>query len=281
MPITLHQRTSKQQLGLDRRYNDARRRSNAKYDMDKKSAHTHKLLRELEEETRKVEQQQVEAFAKVDDQVVKIGHSMDTVIHSIGDQQNAVKEIAQAIANLDANIQSNAALVEESSAAAISLKEQAELLHSETSQFVIDEVKAVSLTQDSNAVFGVKFSDVRKNMRLWRTNAQTFLNGIPAEIDMEKAIHPDKCAVGLSLAKVLAAEPSIQQLPEYLQVLDLHVQQHNLVKQALTLMEGDQHLTIDELKEKDNILDNFVIVTDALDGALGNLNKAIHRQYGL
>ena len=46
-------------------------------------------------------------------------------------------------------------------------------------------------------------------------------------------------------------------------------------------MESGEHLTIDELKEKDTVLDHFVEVTDDLDAALGDLNSAIHRQYGV
>ena len=220
-----------------------------------------------------------QAFEMVDERVQSIGVAMDTVLGSIMQQQHAVGEIAQAINSLDENIQSNAALVEESSAAAMSLKAQANLLNEETSKFVIDEFKTEQLIQDSEEIFGVNLSNVRQKMRIWRTSAQTYLNGIETTIDMETAVDPAKCAVGISLAKILQSEPSIEHLPEFINVADLHVKQHSLVKEAIVMMESSNALSIDELKEKDKVLDQFVEVTNELDAALAYLNKSILSQY--
>lgn len=215
------------------------------------------------------------AFELVDERVSNIGQAMKTVLGSIQEQQNSVSEIALAISNLDSNIQSNAALVEESSSAAISLKEQALLLNTETSKFIIDESIAQRLIQDSNEVYGVKLSDVRQNMRIWRSSAQTFLNGIPTSLDLESAVNPTACVVGKSLAAMVSGAPEIAHLPEYQKVEDLHIRQHMLVKEAMTIMDAHSVLSIDELKEKDIVLDKFVEVTDSLDIALSDLNKAI------
>ncbi len=216
-----------------------------------------------------------QAFEQVDERVGNIGQAMEVVLGSIHQQQHSVSEIAQAINSLDANIQSNAALVEQSSAAAMSLKVQANLLTDETSQFVIDEVEAEKLIQDSEEAFGVKLVDVRRNMRVWRTSVQTFLNGIPTTLDMERATNPVSCEVGKSLAVLIQNEPSISTMPEFLKVNELHVKQHQLVEMAIVMMNSKTPLSIDELKEKDKLLDEFVDVTDALDAALSELNRRL------
>ncbi len=214
------------------------------------------------------------AFEMVDERVGDIGHAMKLVLNSINEQQSSVGEIAKAINNLDANIQSNAALVEESSAAAISLKEQALLLNTETGKFSIDEVAANNLIEDSREVYGVNLSDVRQNMRIWRSSAQTFLNGIPTSLDRETAIDPQACAVGKSLDQIAQHNPAISSLPQYIRAQELHVRQHSLVKSAMQMMDRGTALSIEELKAKDRLLDQFVDVTNDLDKALSELNKA-------
>jgi len=123
-------------------------------------------------------------------------------------------------------------------------------------------------------------ADVRQGMIIWLTNAQTYLNGIPTEKNMETALDPAKCKVGRSLSTLLSAQPSIQSLKEYEYVNDLHIRQHNLVKQAVLMMESSDAKSIDVLKEKDKVLDEFVEVTDSLDQALADLDKSIIATYG-
>lgn len=219
-----------------------------------------------------------QAFEVVDQRVEQIGEAMQTVLRSITQQQGAVTEIASAINNLDSNIQSNAALVEESSAAALSLKEQAQLLNSETSKFSIDEHSTAKLIQDSHEINGVKLTELRQKMRIWRTSAQTYLNGIPAELNRETAVNPKLCAVGKGLAQLVSGSPAISSMPEFIKVDNLHVKQHQLVKQALVMMDTSEALSIDELREKDQLLDEFVEVTDGLDEALADLNRALINQ---
>lgn len=219
------------------------------------------------------------AFAEVDEQVENIGIAMQTVLSSINDQQTTVSEIAQALNTLDSNIQSNAALVEESSAASVSLKEQAEFLNSETNKFSLDETKALDLIQGSNASYGVNISEVRQKMRIWRTTAQTYLNGIDIEFDAENASDPSACSVGCALSTLVSENPSISQMPEYIHVTELHEKQHDLVKQALLLIDQQNESNKDKLKDKDQIMDEFVVVTDLLDTALSKLSHSISPHY--
>jgi len=216
-----------------------------------------------------------EAFEIVDERVLEIGTAMDKVLKSIQEQQRSVTEIAHAVNDLDSNIQSNAALVEETSAAAASLKEQSLLLNSETSKFQIDDAKVANLVQSSEPVLGVRMADVRQNMRIWRTTAQSYLNGIKSDLDVNKAVDPKTCGVGIAFSQLLQADPSIQGLREFTIANDLHIQQHQLVQEILLMMNDGQALTSLELKEKDKLLDRFVDVSVDLDQALARLNDVL------
>lgn len=215
-----------------------------------------------------------EAFEGVDERVTNIGLAMETVLSSIQEQQRSVGEIAVAISDLDDNIQSNAALVEESSSAALSLKEQAKLLSTETGKFEIDSSKARDLIQNSPAVYGVKMSDVRQGMRVWRTSVQTYLNGIPIGLDIDKAVNPKLCAVGQALSTFIQNDPGLESNSLYVKTHDLHILQHQLVEEALLISQSGNN-GIDELKEKDKLLDRFVETTNELDNALAELNSSL------
>lgn len=216
-----------------------------------------------------------EAFESVDESVSYIGTAMQSVLASIQEQQHSVREIAQALNLLDGNIQNNATLVEQSSAASHSLKEQAALLNHETDKFVIDQQKAYKFIQNTPAVFGVDMAEVRQKMRIWRTNIQTYLNGIPSNVDLATSIDPNACSVGQNLSILLSNLPGLNDLPEFKRIDELHVLQHDLVKEALRILENASELNLQDLQMKDKILDQFSTVTDDLDDALGNLNDAI------
>ena len=247
-----------------------------------KSADAAKDIKSLiDESVEKVEQgvskvtETNQAFDIVEGRVTNIGVAMETVLGSIQVQQHSVIEIAQAVSVLDENIQSNAALVEESSSASNSLREQALLLSDQTSKFVIDENKARYLIQSSPDTYGIRMADVRQNMRIWRTSVQTYLNGIPTNLDRQKAINPSASDVGLAMDRLLVADPSLASLPAYKRVDKLHKDLHKSVEKALIMVESESSNSLQLLKEKDAVLDEFVGLTDQLDKALLDFNSSI------
>ncbi|WP_019556543.1 methyl-accepting chemotaxis protein [Thiomicrorhabdus arctica] len=219
-----------------------------------------------------------QAFEVVNESVTHIGSALSSVVLSIGEQQHSVTEIAQAISHLDQNIQSNAALVEETSAAAESLKQQAVLLNGETSKFQIDDSKAQDLTQVTPPLHGIRMSDVRQSMRIWRTNIQSYLNGINVVVDMEAAVDPLKSGVGKVLGSLIQSDSSIQALPEFIKAQELHQRQHKLVQDIILIKESKSSMTFDMLKEKDSLLDAFVTITNELDAALNKLNQSASKK---
>jgi len=69
--------------------------------------------------------------------------------------------------------------------------------------------------------------------------SDTYLNGVKVEINLNVVTDPQMCRVGQALSKILSQEPSIQKQPEYILVNDLHLKQHQIVQQVLTLSESE------------------------------------------
>ncbi|MDG6774728.1 methyl-accepting chemotaxis protein [Thiomicrorhabdus sp. ZW0627] len=219
------------------------------------------------------------AFTVVNEGVTQIGQSLSEVVRSITEQQQSVAEVSQAIQALDANIQNNATLVEETSAASESLQQQAELLMVETNKFQINESYTETLIQKTPDIHGVRVANVRQEMRIWLTNVQSFLNGVNVSIDMETAKNPAASSVGTALASIVSIEPSIQQMSEFKQVEELHQQQHKLIADVMQLREKSSDMNFDDMKLRDRMMDEFVDVSNALDKALDEFNEAYFRTH--
>ncbi|MBO1923575.1 methyl-accepting chemotaxis protein [Thiomicrorhabdus sp. 6S3-12] len=249
-----------------------------------KSAEAAKEIKDLiDESVQKVHegveqvQQTDQAFETVNHSVVKIGEALKHIEHSIQDQQEAISNTASAIGHLDQNIQSNATLVEQTSAAAQSLKEQAELLARETNKFSIDERKTEQLVQNFSEIGGIRMNDLRQSMRIWRANAQSFLNGVNVPIEQDKLTDSARSDLGRALAQMQQHNPQIQYLKEFTRTQHLHQQQHQLVKNVLELMHGSSE-DLEHLKDKDYLMDQLVVISDQLDESLRSLDLALFEQ---
>jgi methyl-accepting chemotaxis protein len=67
-------------------------------------------------------------ISEVVDQVRRVNDLVGLIAVTSSEQNNGISQINQSIANLDRNTQQNAALVEETAAAAASLQQQADVL---------------------------------------------------------------------------------------------------------------------------------------------------------
>jgi methyl-accepting chemotaxis protein len=221
-------------------------------------------------------QQSHEVFKQVNESVAKIGSTLETVTASISDQQQSVSEVTRALGSLDENIQNNAALVEETSASAESLHDQASLLTNEVQKFQISESLMQGKAQSYPAVHGVRLSEARQKMRIWRTMVQSYLCGMEVDIDLQAAVDPTRCSVGQALGQLLSADPSLEALDQMKEVMELHVRQHNLVKLVLECRDAKcLPEDFNTLSLQDGMLDEFVIVTEKLDKALGVLEQVV------
>lgn len=242
----------------------------------------HEIKSLIEEASSRVSQgsQKVQAthevFSEVDEGVSKISSTLSNVMTSIEDQQRSVGEISTSIQHLDENIQQNAALVEETSASATSLNDQAQQLSFEVDKFDIDESRVNKTAHNYPDINGVRFDDVRQNMRIWRTTTQSYLNGIDVPFDQNTAVDATACAVAKALDKVVAFNPQVKSLPIWSEMDKLHHKQHEMVHQALEIRANMTGIAnVKEREQLDHFMDEFVEVTNQLDSALGELERQI------
>ena len=213
-------------------------------------------------------------FTEVDSSVAQISHTLSQVAVSITEQQQNVTQIAHAIETLDNNLQSNAALVEESSATAEGLTDQADILNHEVEKFQLNSQTKHHAETLNRDVYGVNIGDIRQKMRLWRITAQSYLNGVNVPFDETTGVDAAKCAVGVALQQIVQADSSVQQMSLWKQIEDLHYRQHKAVEVVLDTRR-DGNLSIDKMELIDEMVVEFVNVTEELDKALGELERAI------
>jgi len=216
-------------------------------------------------------------FGKVEESVSTIGSTLDEVVLSIHEQQTKVSEVSSAVQSLDKNIQNNAALVDETSASACALSEQAEVLNSEVQMFKVNEA-AVKIKTNYPDLYGISFKDIRLSMRAWKTRTQSYLNGVRIEYDEAVNADPKNCVVGTALGSMLQQEPSLAQLPTWKRAMDLHVRQHQTVKLVLEARNQEGSMQLAELDMIDDMIAEFIEITDQLEVALGALEEDLFQR---
>lgn len=246
-----------------------------------KSAEAAKDIKQLIQESgEKVKQgsEKVQAthtvFNEVDQGVSQISSTLSDVMSSISEQQRNVTQISTAIGQLDDNLQSNAALVEETTATSQTLTEQAGILNHEVEKFVLSSDGGSNVSRGVLEVHGVNINDIRQKMRMWRISAQAYLNGVNVAFDEVTGVDPQSCSVGKALQQIATANASVQSLPIWQKVEDLHYRQHRAVKIVLdSRKEGE--LTPDKMELIDEMVAEFVSVTEELDQALEELGVTL------
>ncbi len=209
-------------------------------------------------------------FSQVEESVTKIGQTLDDVMLSIQHQQTKVSDMTQAVNALDHNIQNNAASVEQTSATAVSLTKQAEILNHEVQKFRINTA-ITEIRNEFPAVHGVCLSQVREAMRLWKTRTQSYLNGVQIEYDEEEATQIEHSELFQALATLLQHEPELAQLPIWHTIKALHEQQYEAVIHALSIRHQSDNLTLELLDRLDEWIKQYIQTTEALDQAVGEL----------
>ncbi|GKT12586.1 MAG: methyl-accepting chemotaxis protein [Thiomicrorhabdus sp.] len=216
-------------------------------------------------------------FGHVEKGVSEIGSTLDSVVESIHEQQATVSNVSQAVEALDSNIQNNAELVDEMSLSSKSLCEQAQLLNSEVHKFKVNE-STVTIKTNYPKILGVSFKEMRLEMRLWKTRTQSYLNGVKIAYDEVEDSNTESCVVGRSLRALLKQDASLEQLPIWQAVVDLHSQQHNMVKLILEARNQSEALQLAELDMIDDMIDEFTEIITRLDVALGELEEVMYQR---
>ena len=209
-------------------------------------------------------------FGEVEQSVTKIGGTLDEVVVSIQHQQSKISDMTQAVNALDHNIQNNSASVEETSATALSLSSQAEILNHEVQKFKINTA-ITEVRNDFPAVYGVCLSSIREHMRLWKTRTQSYLNGVNIEYDEAEAMHIEKSELFKALNRLLQHDSRLVHLSEWQKIRRLHEQQYRTLAEALVLKRQSTNLTLETLGKLDEWIKQYLKSTEALDKAVGEL----------
>ncbi len=216
-------------------------------------------------------------FGKVEESVAKMGVTLDEVVLSIQHQQSKVSDMTQAVNALDHNIQNNAASVEETSATALSLSSQAEILNHEVQKFKINTA-ITEVNSEFPEIYGVCLSDICENMRLWKTRTQSYLNGIKVEYNEAEAAHIEKSELFSALATLLQHEPSLASLPVWKEVNALHKQQYHALSEALSFRNRSDNMSLESLNQLDEWIKQYLKATDRLDQKLCELERHLFQE---
>jgi methyl-accepting chemotaxis protein len=194
-------------------------------------------------------QQTHDAFKEIHHSVEQMTGTLMDVSQSINEQQTSVREVAQAISTLDDNIQNNAALVEQTSAASESLRDQANILNHQVQSFEVDERFTQQARFANSEVYGIKLGELRQQMRIWRAKTQAYLNGIQIELDLAQMTQPQVTALGQALVSWAQADAHLAQTERFQDLQRLQNQMHDyakLVMECRELKDGYPHFVIEK-----------------------------------
>ena len=176
---------------------------------------------ELVEKAGKTMEQVVSAFRDVAGLVTEISLASK-------DQSQGMDQVTRAVSQMDQVTQHNSALVEEASAAAESLEEQAQTLVRILSEFQLQErVRKASDTMDFDGV-------IQAHMQ-WKSKLRDFLDGKGDKLDPAVVGRDDKCALGQWIYGKGAAH---SHKPGFAQLKGKHADFHQCAAHVIRLAQG-------------------------------------------
>jgi len=138
--------------------------------------------------------------------VNKVGGTMSTMVTEFrtldemvtniagasGEQSQGIEQVNRAVSEMDEMTQQNAALVEEATAAAKSLQEQASELVKSVSRFRLNRTDPAAEVEAA----GMDFEDAIDAHQRWKRRLTAFLAGRGEALDANVVARDDKCALG-------------------------------------------------------------------------------------
>jgi methyl-accepting chemotaxis protein len=122
---------------------------------------------------------------------------LSEITTSAREQNQGVQQIGAAVNELDRMTQQNAALVEQTAAAASSMRDQAGLLSHEVARFRIPEadIRAASEARHQDIDTGFDFDKAIEAHRAWKIRLRKGISG-EEKLDVETICRDDKCPLG-------------------------------------------------------------------------------------
>ncbi len=178
-----------------------------------------------------------EALQEIVSGVTRVADLVSEIARATAEQANGIDEINTAVAQMDEMTQKNAALVEESTAAARSMETQADLLRDQMAFFVVDKNNQSldgRLAHDAALVEGT------------RVDHETFCRGIDEAIDGRRSMAaeevPDHHSCRLGRWYYGVSDPDVRGNRHYAALEAPHRQVHESGREALRLASQGDHV---------------------------------------
>jgi methyl-accepting chemotaxis protein len=117
------------------------------------------------------------AFEHIVDRVKLVADQVDEIAEKSQSQASSIEQVNEAVSGMDQMTQQNAAMVEQSTAAARSLLEQADLLSSMVGRFKIDSVKATGPVKAAGPALAAVGCPVSQPMPAYTPSPRAVANG--------------------------------------------------------------------------------------------------------
>lgn len=170
-----------------------------------------------------------DALSEIVGGVNRVASLVEEIARATAEQANGIEEINAAVAQMDEMTQKNAALVEESAAAAKSLEDQADMLHQEMAFFAIEGASgALAMLERSIAI--VDATKIDHQVFCEKVEGMVAESGKHRPEDL--ADH-NACRLGRWYTKI--SDPAIRNLPSFGALLPPHQRVHEAAREAIRL----------------------------------------------
>lgn len=175
-----------------------------------------------------------EALHEIANSIHQVNQIIGEISASGAEQTIGVNLVNESITNIDAAVQQNAALVEESAATSAELGDMAQLMNDNVSQFKVD-ANAIHLgTAIKTGNFD--FATARRAHRQWRVKVRAYINDVNIEFDRQSASDGSRCALG---QWIYGQGKENASLPAYQSLEKAHAELHSFIGQILDLKDAD------------------------------------------
>ena len=197
------------------------------------------------------------AFDAMVSQIKEVEDLVTEVSNSSAEQALGVSQINQAVMQLDQMTQQNAALVEELSATAGNMHEQATTQAKFVSRFKINP-SAVRQSAEAADVQTIDFEDAKMKHRAWNVKLEQLLAGNEVDLDKQSARKNNVCPLGKWL---YGDGQKFAHLSEMQDLISLHSEMHEVVGRVIDAYDLNDLDMAHREKDRVHKLSNKIIAT--------------------
>jgi methyl-accepting chemotaxis protein len=190
--------------------------------------------------------------------VKRVGDIISDIAAASSEQTAGIDQVNQAVTNMDEATQQNAALAEQTSAAAASLTEKAKEVNSLTGFFTLrsNAGETWDTGADSEELFD--FAAARVAHMAWRQRIRDFLDGKSTLTEAEAVSHKD-CMLGKWYYGSDGGLANFGHIHEMQEIEDPHAQLHGLIRKIVQQKNAGQNDEVERLYQEIEPLSHKII----------------------